>query len=91
MHVAKAAQYCEAYFTSIMYAELWALQIEATQSQYTFAEIKSEVNLQEVMKKVSPTNDDHTHHKLVEFIDFHLLSPHRPTFPLVTWMPFRHS
>lgn len=52
MHIAKAAQYCEAYFTSVMYAELWALQIEAS-SQYTLAQIKSEPRLQEVMKKVS--------------------------------------
>lgn len=52
MHVAKAAQYCEAYFTSIMYAELWALQIEAT-TQYTLLQIKSEIQLQEIMKKVS--------------------------------------
>lgn len=54
MHVARAAQYCEAYFTSIMYAELWALQIEAT-SQYTLVQIKSDANLQEIMKKVSQT------------------------------------
>lgn len=52
MHIAKAAQYCEAYFTSIMYAELWALQIEAA-SQYTLVQIKSESRLQEIMKKVS--------------------------------------
>lgn len=52
MQVAKAAQYCEAYFTSIMYAELWALQIEAT-SDYSLKQIKSETNLQEIMKKVS--------------------------------------
>lgn len=52
MHVSKAAQYCEAYFTSIMYAELWALQVEAT-TQYSLAQIKSETNLQELMKKVS--------------------------------------
>ncbi len=51
MHISKAAQYCEAYFTSIMYGELWALQIEAT-SQYTLVQIKSETNLQEIMKKV---------------------------------------
>ncbi|KAJ6636448.1 Serine-protein kinase ATM, partial [Pseudolycoriella hygida] len=50
MHVAKAAQYCEAYFTSIMYAELWALEIEAS-SQYTLVQIKNEPHLQEVMKK----------------------------------------
>lgn len=52
MHIAKAAQYCEAYFTSIMYVELWALQIEAS-SDYTLTQIKSETNLQEIMKKVS--------------------------------------
>lgn len=52
MHIAKAAQFCEAHFTSIMYAELWALQIEAS-SAYTLAQIKSERNLQEIMKKVT--------------------------------------
>lgn len=52
MHVAKAAQYCEAYFTSVMYAELYALEIEAT-SQYTLSQLKSQEDLQEIMKKVS--------------------------------------
>lgn len=54
LHVAKAAQYCEAFFTSIMYAELWALQVEATMS-YTLPQIKLETNLQEIMKTVSVT------------------------------------
>ncbi|KAG4079703.1 hypothetical protein HA402_009089 [Bradysia odoriphaga] len=49
MHIARAAQYCEAYFTSIMYAELWALQIEAS-SPYTLKQIKSDRSLQEIMK-----------------------------------------
>lgn len=26
MHIAKAAQHCEAYFTSILYAEVWSLE-----------------------------------------------------------------
>lgn len=51
LHIAKAAQYCEAYFTSIMYAELWALQIEATMP-YTLPQIKLDPNLQEIMQTV---------------------------------------
>lgn len=85
MHVAKAAQYCEAYFTSIMYSELWALQIEA-KSKYTLAQIKMDPNLQEIMKKVSliPVTK-----KMFQFIvSINLLL--RPTFPLATWMLFHH-
>lgn len=51
LHISKAAQYCEAFFTSIMYAELWALEIEG-KSEYTLQQIKNDESLQEIMKKV---------------------------------------
>lgn len=86
MHVAKAAQYCEAYFTSILYAELWALQVEAS-TQYTLVQIKSEMNLQEIMKKVGSMRSNSARFDSQKNVPFQF----RRTYRSVTWTRFPRS
>lgn len=48
LHIGKAALYCDAYFTAIMYVELWALDKSTETSN---KEILADSDLQDIMKE----------------------------------------
>lgn len=48
LNVAKAAQYCEAHFTAVLYADLWAMEQDSLNRAATCAN----VDLQSIMREV---------------------------------------